>query len=919
MRLAAGRWVGAYEIASAIGAGGMGEVYRARDTRLKRNVALKILPESFASDPERLARFQREAEVLASLNHPNIAAIYGVEESDGIRALVMELVDGETLADRITRGPIPIDEAIPIAKQIAEALEGAHERGIIHRDLKPANIKICGDGTVKVLDFGLAKLEVSSGSSTSDASLSPTITSPAMMTGVGVLLGTAAYMSPEQARGKAADKRSDMWAFGCVLFEMLTGTRVFDGDTVNDMLAAVLRGEPQWDLLPLETPDAVRVLIRRCLQKDPRKRIAEATTAALLIEEPDTFGRSSAAEQAVTQRQVERAESNVRRDLARAMRRRVLAGGIAALLAVFLAGAVVWFLMRPEPPQVYRWMVTPSGTDPLILGSMETDLAITPDGRRLIYHSANHLIVQTLDRLEPTVLSGVGVRTQAPFVSSDSQWVGFFDERSTLKKVPITGGPPVTIAESDGFGPRGATWGEDGSIVYATSSFDTGLKRVSSAGGMPTVLTKPDPRQREVDHFWPEFLPGGQAVLFTIAPASGSLSDAQVAVLDLRTGSIKRILRGGHHAHYVSTGHVVYGAGGTVRAVPFDLARLDVTGTSVPILESVVTTPDGGIDVAIAATGTLVYVPARGSVGAQRSLVWVDRTGGEEPLPVPVRAYQYLRISPDGTRVALDIRDQDRDIWIWTFADKILTRLTFDPAADMFPVWTPDSRRVVFGSLREGSLSLYWQAADGTGSASLLTKAAAAVPRVAASSSPDGKLLLVNEMGSLPNLLILPLDTGAGHAPRPLIQTPAAEANGEISPDGRWLAYQSDDRGRSEIYVRPFPDINGGRWQVSTGGGQTPLWSRSGDELFFRSADAAIMGVRVKSGPSWSAGQPMQLVRPGGYFQGNAAFPRQFDVSPDGRRFLVIKEANEGARQAPNQIAVVLNWQEELKRLVPTR
>jgi serine/threonine-protein kinase len=678
-----------------------------------------------------------------------------------------------------------------------------------------------------------------------------------------------------------------------------------------------LRGEPKWDLVPLETPIAIRVLIQRCLQKDPRKRIADARTATLLIEERETFGHASAAEQAHIQRQIERAESNVRRDIARVMRRRVFAGGIATLLAVFLAGAAVWLGMRPEPPQVYRWMVTPSSADPLILGSMELDIAMTPDGKRLIYHSATHLLVQPLDQLEPTILAGVDV-TRTHFVSPDSEWVGFFDESSALKKVPITGGRPVTVTAPDGFGPRGATWGEDGSIVYATSAVDTGLKRVSAAGGMATVLTKPDPRRGEVDHFWPEFLPGGRAVLFTITAASGALSDAQVALLDLSTGSVKVLLRGGYHAHYVATGHLVYGAAGALRAVPFDLTHFEVTGNSVPILESVVTTPEGGIDVAVAATGTLAYVPARGTVGAQRTLVWVDRTGREEPLPVPIRAYQYLRVSPDGTRVALDIRDQDRDIWIWTFASQRLTRLTFDPAQDSFPVWTRDGRSVVFTSMRGGVPSLYWQAADGTGSASLLTTDP--VIRVAASSSPDGKLLLVNDMGAQPNLLMLPLSASAGSSapttPQPLIQTPSGEANGEISPDGRWLAYQSNDTGRDEIYVRPFPDINGGRWQVSTAGGRTPVWSRGGDELFFRSADAAIMGAHVETGTSWRASQPIQLARPG-FFASAGAFPRQFEISPDGRRFLVIKDV--GGAQSPNQIAVVQNWTGELKRLVPTK
>jgi serine/threonine-protein kinase len=921
MSVAVGARLGIYEVVSAIGAGGMGEVYRARDTKLNRDVAIKVLPGSLSGDPDRLARFSREAQLLAALNHPNIAAIHHVEDTAAGPALVMELVEGETLADRIARGPIPIDEALPIAKQIAEALEAAHEQGVIHRDLKPANIKVTPNGQVKVLDFGLAKLNESRASNVSNEpnalSMSPTITSPAM-TGIGVLLGTAAYMSPEQAKGRPADKRSDIWAFGCVLYEMLTGRRAFEGDGVSDTLAAVIRAEPDWGRLPPDTSDPIRLVIRRCLEKDPRQRIPDAVIAAFLIEEEATFAPSGSQHPASIGQRVDAAVSEVRQELARVIRRRAVAYAIAGVAAALCAGITVWTVMRTDPPSVYRWLLTTNRQDPLIVGGMEVDLAVTPDGKKVIYHSATHLLVQPLDQLEPTVLAGVGV-TRTPFVSPDGQWIGFFDEGSVLKRVPMTGGEPITVTPLDGFGPRGATWGDDGSIVYATSTVETGLMRVPATGGMPTVLTRPDPTKGELDHFWPEFLPGGHAILFTIAAASGALTDAQVAILDLSTHSITTVVRGGYHAHYVSTGHLVYGVGGSLRAAPFDLARLRVTGNSVPIVESVVTTPEGGLDVAVAPTGTLTYVPGRGIVGAQRRLVWVDRAGREEPLSAPIRAYQYLRVSPDGTRVALDIRDQDRDIWIWTFATKTLTRLTFDPAQDSFPVWTRDSRDVVFLSLRGGVPGLYSQSADGSGSARLLTKNA--MIRTPTSSSPDGRLLLINETtGSQTDLLTLSIAQPPGFSgptePQPLIATPVAEANGEISPDGRWLAYQSSDTGREEIYVRPFPNMNDGRWQVSTAGGRTPVWSHRGDELFFKSPDGAIMKVQVEAGQSWRAGPPMQLARPG-FFPSVAAFPRQFDVSPDGRRFLVIKDANVEAGQTPNQIAVVQNWFNELTRLAP--
>jgi protein kinase-like protein/WD40 repeat protein len=797
MALAPGVRLGPYEVTAPIGVGGMGEVYRATDTNLGRQVAIKVLPDAFASDPERLARFEREAKTLASLNHPNIAQIYGFEKADGIRALVMELVEGPTLAERIAQGPIPINEALPIAKQIAEALEAAHEQGIIHRDLKPANIKLRSDGTVKVLDFGLAKaLEPLTGTGVG-ATASPTITSPAMMTGLGMLLGTAAYMSPEQARGKAVDKRSDIWAFGCVLYEMLTGRRTFEGESVSDTLAAVLQGQPDWTALPHGTPSPIRALLRRCLDRDPRERIAHLAAALFVITEHGTLEAGP-----------ERGEP------ARATRRRVAVVGAAALLfGAVVAGTGVWVLRPDAPALVTRTIVTTSDAATLNLQGDGRNLAITPDGTRVVYGGTNGLVVRALDRLEPTVLGGIGA-PRTIFMAPDGQWVGFFDGNTALKKVPITGGPAVTLTATDGTAPRGATWSEDGTIIYATQTPATGLNRITSAGGTPAVLTKPDHAGGEADHFWPEFLPGGRSVLFTIATSSGGSDNAQVAVLDLRTGTYKTVLRGGQHAHYVSTGHLVYGAADTLRAVPFDLGRLEVTGPPVPIIESLVTTSDGGLEIALAVTGTLVYVPGH-DVGTQRLLVWVDRMGREELVATQPRAFIYPRIAPDGSRVAVDISDRDRDIWIWDIARQTLTRLTFNPTLDAYPVWTRDSRRIVFLSLRAGAGNIYSQAADGTGTVDRLTESANL--QVPYSVSPDGTVLVLRQDSpqTRTDLLSLSLTSG-GHPPRPLVQTMFAEANAEVAPDGRWIAYQSDESGRDEIYVRPFPDVSGGRWLVST-------------------------------------------------------------------------------------------------------
>jgi hypothetical protein len=936
MPVGPGTRLGPYEITAALGAGGMGEVYRATDTNLSRQVAMKVLPENFAQDPERIARFEREAKTLASLNHPNIAIIHGLEKSQGTYALVMELVEGEDLSQRIARGPIPIDEALPIAKQIAEALEAAHEQGIIHRDLKPANIKVRPDATVKVLDFGLAKLtDAASGPyvSAANTSMSPTITSPALMSGVGVLLGTAAYMSPEQARGKAVDKRADIWAFGCVFYEMLTGKRAFAGEDVTDTLAAVVRSEPEWDALPEAVSPTLRVYLRRCLHKDLKTRVHDIGDVRLALEgafePPANIGGPHATS---VRAEVEAAVSAVRREMAKSMLRRVALVGFATfVVGASVAGGILLWTTRPAPTRVLRTEVTTSGATALNILGTDRDLAITPDGSRIVYRGSNQLLVRALDQLEPNVLSGLGA-PRGPFVSPDGQWVGFFDGAFLLKKVAMTGGPPVSLAQIDGV-ERGATWGPDSTIVYATANAATGLQRVSAAGGDSTVLTKPDRERGEGDHLWPEFLPGGHAVLFTITAATGGLDNAQIAVLDFATGTSKVVVRGGHHAHYLPTGHLVYGAGGTLRVVAFDRSRLEVSGTPVPVIDRVVTAATGAVEAAIAANGTMVFVPGN-APATVRSLVWVDRTGREEPVSAPRRAYQYPRISPDGTRVALDVRDEDLDIWIWDFARLTFTRLTFDPGGDEYPVWMPDGRRVIFGSGPPNAQNLFWKAADGTGSAERLTQSPN--DQDAQSVTPDGKLLVFREIGaSAPTrsidlmLLALPAASPSSHANasgdgspllvKPLTHTVYAESAAEVSPGGQWLAYESNESGREEIYIRPFPDIDSGRWQVSTGGGRLPLWSRSGEELFYLSSEDALMAVRVNAGPSWRSATPTRLFQ-AKYFYGGTGngTGRTYDIAPDGRRFLMIKE-DAGTAAAPQNLVVVQHFDEELKRLVPTK
>ena len=911
MALTNGTCLGWYEILAALGAGGMGEVYRARDTKLNRDVALKILPDAFARDDDRLARFTREAQTLASLNHPNIAAIYGIEESQHVRALVLELVEGEDLSLRIARGAIPLDEALPIAKQIAEALEAAHEQGIIHRDLKPANIKVRPDGTVKVLDFGLAKAMEPASATSVNAMISPTLSMHA--TQAGIILGTAAYMSPEQAAGKAVDKRSDLWAFGAVLMEMLTGRPVFSGETVSHVLAAVLRAEPDWTTLPAETPAPVRRLLRRCLEKDRKRRLDSAADARLEIDDAlSPIGEASSVSMQTP---------------GSAWQRGLPWASAAALVTALAAVVVLWAPWRSAaPPRVTRTTITTSGPAALTITGIDRDLALSPDGTHVVYvgNNGTQLFVRALDALEPVVIvSGGDVR--GPFVSPDGQWVAFIDNTTTLRKVAITGGPPITLASLNAI-PRGATWAPDDTIIFATSDPATGLQRVSAAGGTPEVLTRPDYAQGEANHLWPEILPGGRAVLFTIMSQTGGLETAQVAVRDLRTGMHKVLLRGGSHGRYVASGlaspkpveggHLVYVAAGTLRAIAFDPNRLETRGTSVPVLPRLATTGAGAGDFAVAADGTLVYVDAPGSLAANaRTLVWVDRTGKEEPVAAPPRAYAHPRLSPDGTRVALTSTDQENDVWVLDLRRARLTRLTLDPGQDFFPVWTRDGRRIIFTSNRGGQNNLWWQAADGTGTAERLTTSVNA--QLVTGITPDGTAVVFFEVTPTMGRDLLQLALDGTRRVTTLLQTKFDERNGIVSPDGRWLAYESNSSGSFEIYVQPFPNVGGGQRQVSTAGGRQPLWARSGTELFYVGGNGALLRVPVEaSGTTWSAGTPMKLLE-GRYVTGGT-LGRMYDVSPDGQRFLMIKAPGPDPSATPPALVVVQHWDEELKRLVPT-
>src|SRR5262245_14168663 len=712
MSVSVGTRLGAYEIVAPLGAGGMGEVYRATDSRLKRQVAVKILPPSFAADPDRLARFQREAEILASLNHPNVAVVYGLEEADGVKAIVMELVEGPTLADRIAHGPIAIDEALPIARQIADALEAAHGLGIVHRDLKPANVKVRDDGTVKVLDFGLAKLTESRTTaltSQADPAQSPTFTSPGAMTEMGLILGTAAYMSPEQARGRTVDKRTDIWAFGAVLYEMLTGRRAFDGEDTTEVLASVVKSTPDWTALPQDVPQHVVMLVQRCLERDRNARIGDIAVARFLLANPQAV----VAQPAAAPRTVAAAPSS---------RGKILP---FVLGAVLVGGVIGWLLPRRSaeaPAQVTHLQMTVQPAEHLS-GSIasyrpsRTAIAVSPDGRMVVFSASRgsnaQLFLRDMDRPDATAIPGTegGI---GPFFSPDGAWVGFWAD-DKIKKVPLAGGPAAAVCDVPPGGSLGASWGDDGTIYFANHF---GVSKVPAAGGTPVAVTKADNER----HLLPRLLPDGMALLMTTVKYGWDTANVVVQPLD---GGERRVLvSGGTDARLVSPGHLVYMKGGTLMAVPFDVGSRQVRGSPVALIEGVmqaINMPNDADDTGagqftVSPSGTLVYVVGGINPLSQSTLTWVDRTGASQPLTVaPPAAYFGPRLSPDGQKLAVGVRggtsNRNTDVWIYDVMRGVPQRLTFDGGG--FPVWSPDGRRLVYVTGTSGANNLYAIAIDG--------------------------------------------------------------------------------------------------------------------------------------------------------------------------------------------------------------
>ncbi len=884
-----------YSIVEKIGKGGMGEVYRAKDQKLGRDVAIKVLPEEFARDADRIARFQREAKLLASLNHPNIAAIHGLEESSGTQFLVLELVDGETLADRIKRGPIPVEEALKLALQIAEALEAAHEKGVIHRDLKPANIKITPDGKVKVLDFGLAKAFAGE---QADLNLSNSPTLSDMATQQGVILGTAAYMSPEQAKGKAADKKTDIWAFGCVLYEMLTGQAAFRGDDVSEILASVIKGDVKLDLLPANIHPRVREAITRCLQKEQKKRYPEIGDAHYEIEKA-LSDPSGVFVQPVT-------AIEPRKSL-----RTILLWSASLALMALIAGVAVWKLMPREPRRVMRFEYALPEGQQLISSSTRPILALSADGRQLVYSTPQGLFLRSVEQSVAKLIPGTEGFPQQPFFSPDGKWIGYWaGTELKLKKIAIDGGSPVSLC--DAIDVRGAYWYPDNTIIYG--NLHGGIMRISANGGTPASLAE---MESEAATF-PQILPDGQSLLHTLLTW---VYIDRITVKSLRSGERKELFQG-RAAWYLPTGHIVFRLPGnsSVFAIPFDSDKLETTGGPAPVVEGV-----GGLgaQLAVSEAGTMAYIPETGSTpAAGLILVWVDRHGKEQPLSAPPNAYAFPKISPDGTRVALTANiGGNPDVWIWDFARESLTRITFDEGEDNFPIWTPDGRWIVYRSSADGlHYDIKKKAADGSGQVEKI----GSMPDLPGPFcwSRDGKALLSWDLTLSPYQTDITMMSVEGdHAIKPLLKEKYNEDHPRISPGGQWLAYASNESGRNEVYVRPFPEVNKGRWQISTGGGSGPLWSPDGRELFYRNAES-VMAVPVETEPVFKAGKPMEIFRRSYYSAsaGQAVLP-MWDISSDGKRFLMMKEAGSAAAVAggPRKINVVINWFEELKQLVPVK
>ena len=897
-----GSSLGRYRLISKIGEGGMGQVFQAEDDRLHRHVAIKILPPELQNDRERLARMEREAHALAQLEHPNIAGIYGLEEaapegeSRPIPFLVMQYAEGDTLAARLAHGPIPVDEALPIGLQIARALEAAHEKGIVHRDLKPANIVLAADGRVKLLDFGLAKAFSGDGASLPpDLSASPTVTGG---TRAGMILGTAGYMSPEQARGKSVDRRTDVWAFGCVMYEMLTGHTTFPGETVTDVLGAIVHRDPEWTAMPGNTPPGIRALIEHCLRKDITRRMQSMGDVRIALEEynDQPFGELP--------RVVAPAPS----------RWRWLPWAVAAA-AVAVAVAVV--MLRPAATTagpVSRFSVEIGDAT---LSDTVSSVAVSNDGGRIAIvqstPSGRTLTVRPIDQLK-----GATVTSPAPpynpFFSPDGHWVGFVTTTALLK-APAAGGTALTLAAVNRA--RGATWTDSDEIIIAAGPAQ-GLSRLPAAGGSLTPLTTLDEKRGEVSHRWPYYVTGHDVVLFTSHTAvAGQFDNASIDAINLTTNVRKTVYRGGSFGRYVPTGHLLFVNKNVVYAVAFDIRTLEVTGTPSPVAQDVsYSAAEGFAQFAVSQTGLAVYRTGRGGE-ATYDVLWVDSRGQSAPLWPGARTYAEPRISPDGTKVAfMVLADGDWDLWVYDRIRQVATRLTFTPGLDGPGVWSPDSQYIAYSSGPTGLANIFRRRADGSGDAEPITEAKAS--QYVSSWSGDGKFLVYHEAVNASDIFIVRVD--GDRKPRQFLSTSFNEDEAAISPDGRFVAYQSDESGRREVYVRPIDGA--GKWQISEGGGGYPRWPGDGRQLFYRDNEGVVSVPVTSAGNSLQAGRARRALK--GSFRGGAGgmstgslTVADYDVSSDGKQFVMFPPLDPTTAGRAQHLTFVLNWFTELERLVP--
>jgi eukaryotic-like serine/threonine-protein kinase len=907
MAILPGRRLGPYEILSAIGAGGMGEVYKARDTRLDRIVAIKVLPAHLADRAELRERFDREAKTIASLNHPHICTLYDTGHQDEIDFLVMEYLEGETLAQRLLKGSLPIQQVLQYAIEISDALDKAHRKSVTHRDLKPGNIMLTKSGT-KLLDFGLAKLTQVAAPANVPLSDLPTAKDP--LTAQGTILGTLQYMAPEQLEGKEVDGRTDIFAFGAVVYEMATRKRAFEGNSQASVISAIMSSDPvpMTSLQPM-TPPALSRVVTRCLAKDRDDRWQTARDLEVELKWIAEGGSLAAS--------LPTAPASGFRALGR---RELIIGAGTLLSGAAIAGVAAWNLKpspAPPPEAVTRTTINlPPGQQ---LAGLESGhaVALSPDGTQLAYvarqGSTQQLYLRAMDSMESKPIQGTEGAFE-PFFSPDGQWLGFFTA-GKLMKVPVSGGASLPLVNAS-FA-RGASWGSQGIIAFVPTTVSS-IQQVPDSGGAPQPLTRL--AKGDVAHRWPEFLPGGKAVLFATVINGIITTNSLISVQSVGTGERRILIHGGTNPRYARSGHLIYVQAASLMAVPFDPKQLTATGAAVPVVEGVLQSSiiNGDAQYSISATGSLVYVSGGAQSGAQSRLVWVGRNGAEQPLAAPAHTYLAPRLSPDGRDVAVAIMEREAQVWLFDLSRETLTRLTFEGNVNINPVWTPDGKRIAFESNKEGPLSVFWQLADGSGGLERLT--ASEYIHAPVSWSPDGQVLSFIEVNPTTGLDIWmlrlgdpPAGSGTVRKAQPFLRTSFDEGAARFSPDGHWLAYISDESGRYEIFVQPYPGP-GGKWQISTEGGMDPVWNHNGKELFYRNGDK-MMAVDIDTQPNFLAGKPRVLFE--GRYQ-PAPFPiANYDVSPDGQRFLMLKPS-EQELAAPTQINVVLNWFEELKRRVPT-